>query len=88
MEKYLEITSETKIFAQNGPMFLLTNEQEWDYETVDQKTFMVCFIDTRYKEITPYVPLWMFTNHDPYWMRPIQQFRAEELESIKNYTRV
>ena len=85
---YMEITDKTKTFARRGSCYLLTNEQEWEYETVDRKTFVVCLIDTRYNKISPCAPLWFFTNHDPYWMKPERQFTEKELEEIKNYEKV
>lgn len=88
VKQYMEISSKTKVFAQDGPFYLLTNEQDWDYETVDHRKITACRIDTRYKEITKEVPLSEFTNHDPYWMKPERQFTTEELEKVKHYEKI
>ena len=85
---YMEITDKTKTFAQSGPYYLLTNEQEWDYETADHRKIMACRIDTRFKEISQCLPLSQFTNHDPYWMIPEKQLTEKELEEIKTYKKV
>lgn len=88
MAKYMEISAKTKTFAQDGQCYLLTNEQDWDYETADHTKIMACRIDMRYKEITPCLPLSQFTNHDPYWMIPERQLTSEELEEVKNYEKL
>ena len=85
---YMEITSKTKTFAQNGQSYLLTNEQNWDYETADHTKIIACKANMRFKTITDCVPLSRFTNHDPYWMIPEKQLTEKELEEIKTYKKV
>ena len=88
VKQYMEISATTKTFAQHGDSYLLTNEQEWDYETADHTKIMACKINVRCEEITPCLPLSRFTNHDPYWMIPDRQLTPEELEKVKHYTKI
>ena len=88
VKQYLEISADTKTFAQQGDSYLLTNEQEWDYETADHTKIIACKIDTRLETITDCLSLSRFTNHNPYWMIPSRQLTPEELEKVKHYKRV
>jgi|GEM_PF-3236352 len=88
VKQYLEISADTKTFAQQGDSYLLTNEQEWDYETADHTKIIACKINTRLETITDCLSLSRFTNHNPYWMIPNRQLTPEELEKVKHYKRV
>lgn len=84
----MEITSKTKVFGQYRNNYILTNEQEWDYETVDLRKIKGCKVNTEYKEISPYLPLSQYLNHNPYYMKPERQLNEKELEEMKSYERI
>lgn len=88
IKQYMEISATTKTFAQQGSSYLLTNEQEWNYGTVDHTKIMACKINVRVEEITSCLPLSRFTNLNPYWMIPNRQLTPEELEKVKHYKKV
>ena len=85
---YMEITSNTKTFAQRGDFFLLTNEENWDYETIDLWEVKGCRINVYFKEMDECVPLSRYMTFNPCWLKPERQFSQKELEEIKTYKKV
>lgn len=66
MAKYLNVTKETKVIAQAGSCYVLTNNQDFDIDNITMND-LGCIVDVANKTMSPELPILVLTKCEPFY---------------------
>ena len=78
----MEITKDTRTFAQDGNSYILTNNRKATFENIDDKSMRGCLVNFDEKIISPELPLLILTRHSDGWNVPDRQIKPEEIKDF------